>query len=75
LNPDAGDGAPGTYFQQLTRHSPSQFSNWKLQEVPRMPQLTRFGERALLDQVLQVVGRGRFRNAFLAGSWSRLLRR
>jgi len=40
-----------------------------------MPQLTRFGERALLDQVLQVVGRGRFRNAFLAGSWSRLLRR
>ena len=40
-----------------------------------MPQLTRFGERALLDQVLQVAGRGRFRKAFLAGSWSRLLRR
>jgi hypothetical protein len=46
-------------YQRLPGIRRSWLFTWKLQEVPRMPQLARFGERALLDQVLQVAGRGR----------------
>jgi Xaa-Pro aminopeptidase len=46
-------------YQQLTGIRRPWLFNWKLQEVPRMPQLARFGDRTLLDQALQVAGCGR----------------